>query len=302
MKISEPGVYTMDAEAYHADPCPEPSLSSSGARKMLKSCPARYWHDRQNPPEPSEALVLGSAAHEWLLEGETWPQRHVVLPDDHDNRTKDGRARVEAIKAAGKRPVTADQWQAIRDMKAALDAHPFAGAAFRNGRPELSLFWRDERFGIWCRARPDWLPNAGTIVADYKTCISAHPDDLRKSIATHGYAMQADWYMRGIRALGLLAHPTFVFVFQEKTAPYLVTVAALDDEALASGALDNDRTAATFARCLRSGSWPGYADDIVPLDLPAWEQKRIDRDKERGLYDMIGQFQAPHNDALEQTP
>ena len=32
MKITEPGVYTMDAETYHADPCPTPSLSSSDTR------------------------------------------------------------------------------------------------------------------------------------------------------------------------------------------------------------------------------------------------------------------------------
>lgn len=299
MKITEPGVYTMDAEAYHADPCPVPSLSSSGARKLLKQCPARYWHDRQNPPEPSDAFVLGSAAHEWLLEGETWPQRHVVLPEDHDNRTKDGRARVDAIRAAGKRPVTADQWKQIQDMKAALDAHPFAGAAFRNGRPELSLFWRDERFGIWCRARPDFLPNAGTIVADYKTCVSAHPDDLRKSIADYGYDMQADWYMRGIKALGLMARPTFVFVFQEKAAPYLVTVVTLEEAALLAGGIKNERAAATFARCLRTGRWPGYADDVVALDIPSWEHARIDRDKERGLYDIVNEWQAPLTEAAE---
>ena len=299
MKVTEPGVYTMDAETYHADPCPAPSLSSSGARKLLKHCPARYWYDRQNPPEPSGAFVLGSAAHEWLLEGETWPQRHVVLPEDHDNRTKDGRARVEAIKAAGKRPVTADQWTAIRDMKAALDAHPFAGAAFRNGRPELSLFWRDDRFGIWCRARPDWLPNAGTIVADYKTCVSAHPDDLRKAIANHGYDQQADWYMRGIKALGLMTHPTFVFVFQEKAPPYLVTVVTLEEAALLAGGMKNERAAAIFAKCLRTGQWPGYADDVVCLDLPEWEHKQIDRDKERGLYDVMNEWQAPHQEAAE---
>lgn len=299
MKITEPGVYTMGAEVYHADPCPTPSLSSSGARKLLKQCPARYWYDRQNPPEPSDAFVLGSAAHEWLLEGETWPMRHVVLPEDHDNRTKDGRARVESIKGAGKRPVTADQWAAIREMKATLDAHPFAGAAFRNGRPELSLFWRDERFGIWCRARPDWLPNAGTIVADYKTCNSAHPDDLRKSIADYGYDMQADWYMRGIKALGLMTHPTFVFVFQEKAPPYLVTVVTLEEAALLAGGLKNERAAATFAKCLRTGQWPGYADDVVALDIPAWEHTKIERDKERGLYDVMNEWQAPHQEPAE---
>lgn len=299
MKITEPGVYTMDAETYHADPCPTPSLSSSGARKIVRECPALYWHDRQMPPEPTSAFTIGSAVHEWLLEGETWPRRHVVLAEDHSNRTKVGKGTVASIKAEGKRPISADQWADIQAMKSALDAHPFASAAFRNGRPELSLFWRDERFGIWCRARPDWLPNAGTIVADYKTCNSAHPDDLRKSIADYGYDMQADWYMRGIKALGLMTHPTFVFVFQEKAAPYLVTVVTLEEAALLAGGIKNERAAATFAKCLRTGQWPGYADDVVCLDLPAWEHTKIDRDKERGLYDVMNEWQAPHQEAAE---
>lgn len=299
MKITEPGVYTLDAATYHADPCPTPSLSSSGARTIVKDCPALYWYQRQNPPEPSDAFILGSAAHEWLLEGETWPMRHVVLPEDHDNRTKDGRARVESIKGAGKRPVTAEQWEAIRAMKSALDAHPFAGAAFRNGRPELSLFWRDERYGIWCRARPDFLPNAGTIVADYKTCVSAHPDDIRKAIANHGYDMQAEWYMRGLREVGLMEMPTFVFVFQMKTPPYLVTVVTLEETAILTASMKNDRAAATFAQCLRTGHWPQYADDVVCLDLPAWEYAKVEKDKERGLYDILGAWQAPHQEAAE---
>lgn len=299
MKVTEPGVYTMDAATYHADPCPTPSLSSSGARTIVSECPARYWFDRHNPPEPTEALVIGSAVHEWLLEGETWPRRHFVLPDDHSNRTKAGKGLVASVKADGKRPIAADQWADIQAMKAALDEHPFASAAFRNGQPEQSIFWRDARYGIWCRARPDWLPHSGTIVADYKTCISAHPDDLRKSIADYGYDMQADWYMRGIKALGLMTHPTFVFVFQEKAAPYLVTVVTLEEAALLVGGMKNDRAAATFARCLRTGQWPGYADDVVALDIPAWEHARIERDKERGLYDVMNEWQAPHQEAAE---
>lgn len=284
MKITEPGVYTMGAEVYHADPCPTPSLSSSGARKLLKQCPARYWYDRQNPPEPSDAFVLGSAAHEWLLEGETWPMRHVVLPEDHDNRTKDGRARVESIKGAGKRPVTADQWAAIREMKATLDAHPFAGAAFRNGRPELSLFWRDERFGIWCRARPDWLPNAGTIVADYKTCESAAPDAIQKSIAAYAYHCQAAWYCDGIRQLGLIANPSFLFVFQEKTPPYLVTCTELDSAALEWGRRINAKAKARFSECIATNRWPGYAEDILTTSLPAWMEKDLERRMDAGEF------------------
>ena len=55
------------------------------------------------------------------------------------------------------------------------------------------------------------------------------------------------------KALGLMTHPTFVFVFQEKAPPYLVTVVTLEEAALLAGGLKNERAAATFAKCLRTG-------------------------------------------------
>ena len=77
LRITEPGIYTMPKADYHADPCPTPSASSSFVRRMMSTCPAKAWHERQNPRKPTEALDFGDAAHEWLLEGDAWPQRHV---------------------------------------------------------------------------------------------------------------------------------------------------------------------------------------------------------------------------------
>lgn len=297
--ITAPGIYAgIDAAAYHADRdmAPAPSLSSSGARKLLTACPAVYWYERERPPEPSEALDVGTAAHEWLLEGETWPQRFTVLPADHSGATKDGKARVAAIREAGKRPLKAEDFATIRAMKAALEAHPFAAAAFKNGRAEQSIYWQDAETGIWCRARPDWLPNAGAILVDYKTCRSAAPEDLRRAIADYGYHQQAAWYCDGVRAVGRIERPRFAFVFQEKTPPYLVVVVALTDTAEQWGRLLNQRARAIFAACLRAGHWPGYADDVVTLDLPEWSEKQLQRQHERGVFDLA---QAPLTQAAE---
>lgn len=291
--VSEPGVYAMEAEAYHADPCDPASLSSSGARKLLAECPARYWYDRQNPPEPSEAFTVGSAAHEWLLEGETWPKRHLVLPDDHNGSTKEGKARVAEAKTAGLRPVKADEFATIRAMRDALAAHEFAGAAFQGGRAETALVWRDEWFGIWCRARLDFLPTTGRIFPDYKTTVSAHPDAIRKALANYGYHQQAAWYCDGIKALGLCAEPIFMLVFQEKTPPHLVTCVALDDDALGWGRQLNDKAKGVFRRCLRDGRWPGYAGDVVTLGLPTWETARLQRLSEAGALDAAIEMHRP---------
>jgi hypothetical protein len=291
--VTEPGVYAMPFADYLADPAPEPSLSSTGARQLVAECPARYWHDRNHPRPPTDALVLGSAAHEWLLEGETWPQRHFVLPDLHDARTKDGRDRLAAIAKDGLRPIKAVDFEAIKAMREALAAHDFARSAFRHGRAETAMFWRDAIFDVWCRGRLDFLPYSGRVFPDYKTCASAQPDAIRRSIASYGYHQQAAWYVDGIRALGVCDDPIFLFVFQEKAPPYLVTCVALDEDALGWGRQLNERAKGTFRRCLSTGRWPGYADDILTLGLPAWERQRLERLSEAGGLDGV---QAMHAD------
>lgn len=295
--ITSPGVYKVSAGDYHADKgvCPAPSLSSTGARRLLETCPARFWYERENPPAPSLALDVGTAAHEWLLEGDAWPQKFIVLPEDHDGRTKIGKARIEEIEAEGKRPLKFDDFRVIREMKKALEAHPFASALFQGGRAEQSIYWRDEETGIWCRCRPDYLPPSH-IIPDYKTCAKADLRSLQKSIATYGYHQQAAWYLDGIKAIGLHKNPGFALVFQEKDPPYLVVVVALDDETLGWGRIKNRKARAIFADALRTGTWRGYADEVVHLGLPIWSAMQHQEDHDKDVAELA---QAPITQAAE---
>lgn len=292
-EITEPGIYEISAEAYHADPAPEPSLSSSGARQIIAECPARYWWDRNHERPPTRALDFGNAAHEWILEGDSWSQRHIVLPEDHDGRRKEGQTLLREIEEAGKRPLRHEDFETIKAMREVLEAHEFANMAFRNGKPEQSLFWRDERFGIWCRARPDWLPAGGTIFPDYKTARSVVRPDLERDLWNYGYYQRVAWYLDGVRALGLCEEPSYLFVFQEKQPPYLVVCATPRPTALQWGRLLNDRASHIFAQCLESGDWPGYADDILEIDLPYFAHVQLQERHERGDFEAAYRAQAP---------
>ncbi len=294
-RIGEPGVYRLSAEGYHADPCSPASLSSGGARKLIADVPARYWHERGNPAPPSPALVFGSAAHEWLLEGERWPQRHHVTPEGYDGRRKawaGAKAEAEVAEDDGMRVISTEQFATIKAMRDALQAHPLAVAAFTGGEAELSLFWRDDDFGIWCRCRPDYLPQTGRIFADYKTTESLRDDDLRRSIARWGYHMQAAWYADGITALGLAEDPVMLFVFQEKTPPYLVRCVTISAPAMIKAELQNAKAREIFAQCLATGDWPGYPDEIKEIDLPAWEHARLGQLEAAGAFDLTGEIRS----------
>lgn len=164
-------------------------------------------------------------------------------------------------------------------MADVIRRHPVASVLFapESGRPEVSVFWEDEPTGITRRARFDWLPNprAGRlIIPDYKTCRSAEPSALARAVDEYGYHCQDDWYRAAARAADLGEDPAFVFVCQEKTAPYLVTVIEVDATARRIGAAKNRRAIETYARCTETGYWPGYSDDITYLSLPVWAERR----------------------------
>ena len=69
--ITKPGVYDLPMAEYHADPCPEPSLSSSIIRLLCSASPLHAWtaHPRLNAAyvaEESDRFDVGTAAHALL--------------------------------------------------------------------------------------------------------------------------------------------------------------------------------------------------------------------------------------------
>ena len=260
----------MTNEEYHAD---RGSLSSSGARMLLPpSCPALFRHAQDTPQEPKKTFELGSAAHKLVLgEGPD-----LVQVDADKWTTNAVKAEVAAIRDEGGIPLKPAEYQQVHDMADALRRHPIASMLFdpARGRPEQSLFWRDRPTSVMRRARFDWLPDARSgrlIIPDYKTCRSAEPGALARAVEDFGYHQQDDWYRAAARALNLADDSAaFVFVCQEKTAPYVVTVVEMDAEARRIGAARNRRALEVFAECTETGVWPGYSDEIAYLSLPAW--------------------------------
>jgi hypothetical protein len=271
--VTEPGVYDMPNAVYHCDPVPGGSLSSTGARRLIEpSCPAKFAWAREHGEEPKAFFDFGHAAHRSVLsEGEV-----IEVIDAPDWRTKAAREKAEQARLQGRVPLLGKDAATVEAMAAKIREHPIAGAVFRPGAgtPEQSLFWRDRDTRIWRRARIDWLPHPSDsgriVIADYKTAAAADLESLPKAVHRHGYHQQAAWYLDAIRALELSpgGEPALVFVFQEKDPPHVVTVVELDMRSLAIGRLLNRRAIDTYVECTRTGRWPGYADEVVLVELP----------------------------------
>ena len=264
--VGEPGLYLdLPADVYHADTALAPhlgrSLSASGAKVLLQS-PAKYDYQRAHPKPPTDAMEFGSAIHSLILGG---PQVRAV--DSDSWRTKAAQAERDELRAEGRIPLLAAEYERADIMRAAVTGHPLASAILSKGQAETSAYWIDGETGITCRARPDWLRS--NAIADLKSAADASPAGFSKAVANFGYALSAAHYQDGIEALTGERLP-FVFIVVEKEPPHLVGVYDLDEDALRYGREQMREARAMFARCESEGLWPGLGSEIVTLSLPRW--------------------------------
>lgn len=280
VKVDGPGVYSLPEAEYHA----RPELSSTGIRKLLPpSCPALFQHWRENTEPRKKAWDIGSAAHKLVLG--VGPELVCIEGDGKLGpevwNTAAVKAKVTAVRDRGGITLKPSEWDTVHAMAAKLREHPIASRLFEPGagRGEQTLIWRDERTGVMCRALLDWL-EAPTgrrfLLRDYKSGRSASPDKLGRTIADFGYHVQLAHYLAGCRALGLAGDDAqALLVVQETSAPYLVTVSQPDPTAMRLGAIRVREALDLFAECTASGRWPGYSDEVVLTELPAWETKEL---------------------------
>jgi hypothetical protein len=286
-EITGPGVYDIPEAEYHA----RPELSSTGVRKLLPpSCPAKFKHWRDFGDPPSAAFDLGKAAHRVVLGAGA----EIVEIEADDWRTKAAREQRDDAREDGLTPLLTADFETVLAMAEALRAHPFAAKLFEpgTGQPEQTLIWAERAtvvnedgsatgvMPVRCRALVDWLPNPGSgrlVLPDFKSCISAAPDDLSKAMSRYGYHLQMCFYLRGLRSLGLAgedAEP--LLVCQEKTPPYLVTVVQPDRDAMRLAEIRIREALDVYAQCVADDRWPGYSDDVVLASLPPWELRELD--------------------------
>lgn len=247
----------MRAADYHAHHAVSKSLLDQIARSPMH---ARAYLDGVRP-EPTPAMLFGTALHCAVLEPARFAVDYAVL--EGDRRTSVGKAAYAELQARGATVISRADSDAISTMVKAVRHHPVASKLLRDGRAEQSVFWNDPVTGLQCKCRPDWWTENGTLL-DIKTTEDASPAGFARSMAAYRYHVQAAHYMAGVQA------ERFLFLAIEKKAPYAVAIYELDAESLDIGRRLRMRDLQTFASCDEFGVWPGYAQDIQLITLPKW--------------------------------
>lgn len=262
------------------------ALSASGL-KLLARSPWHYKHRVETPQ--TRPMLRGSLAHCALLEPDAVEQRYVVAPQDAPRRPT--KAQLQAKKPspdsaaamawwaqfeaslAGREMVTTDEFAVCQSQIEAVVAQPELAAILRAGRSEVSVFWIDAKTGIYCKARPDFLPEPdGRTVTplDLKTCADESPGGFGRAAARLRYDLQAAHYTAGIEAATGLQVGQFVFGAVSNKPPVLAVPYVLTDEVRDQGREERLELMDRLAWCQRENEWPAYGSGIQLLDFPAY--------------------------------
>lgn len=258
-------------KSYHSNTT---AISKSRLANMSKT-PAYFKWCLDNPQEPTEDLIIGSAFHKFVLENNDFNKEFAVLPSV-DKRTKVGKAELEEfmLKNEGLDFINLDAYFMIEDMANSLARNPYVEKLLK-GHHEQSMYFADEFTGIECKIRPDCYKVIGdkVIITDLKSCKSAEPTDFMKDIVKYHYDLQAYMYRLGVaKTLNIpIENVLFVFVCVEKKAPYLSAVYEASQDIFDRGEMLFRKYIGMYKECLETNNWYGYngiANTPITIGLP----------------------------------
>lgn len=260
------------AAVYHASK----GVSNSVLQKIYPT-PAHlkaYLDNRESEDDGEEIpehFMIGTLVHQTILEPEKeWPSV-VVKPSDVRYNTASGKAWKAEQLAAGKTIFTRTAYETLVGCVTSLAKHRFMQMVMRSGQPEVSAWW--VRPDVVLRSRFDWVPGGiANYLMDIKTVRSAAPKEFQRAAWNFGWFQKAAFYLdiynatRGLRS----ERSEFLYVAVEKTPPYCVALYRVSQHSLEWGRGQYEMDLLTYNKCVETGEWPGYPDNVQTLDLPPW--------------------------------
>lgn len=291
-KIDRPGIYAMPMSWYHDDCCVGPSISSTGLRTIRHYSPGHYWvgsplnPDREEKEESEEkdAFRMGRAVHHRLLDPAEFATQYITRPTMFDSwRTKAAKEWREEQWSKGITVMSGEEMQRVVGMSDALRGHAIHRDGILDGAIELSIIWKDEKSGVWLKARPDSIPASGAMLADIKITRDARRNHFDRSVREYGYDMQMALGGIGMETVLQRAIEDYVLIPIETTPPFAVTIRPIDENRIYWARLQLRQSINTFATCLRQKEWPTYSqDDGLHIMLDEWEKTRNKEEQNSG--------------------
>ncbi len=276
--ILDAGYYSEIAMAdYLADPCKEPSLSTSTAATLFERS-AR--HAKQEHPrlggklgDTSPRADIGSAVHAKVLGGYEVVYADPEFKDWRKDAVKTFR---DQAREMNKIPLLASD---RHQVEMAAGAASMALALLGEAKTEQTMIFQHN--GVWCRSRADWLGPQDDV--DLKTCADADETTwIRQCVEANNLDIQM-----GLRSLGhvALGQPRrMAWLLVEIEPPYATNLIYLGNSLLHLAGVKIDYAAKVWRQCLDTQTWPGYSSEAKTAEAAPFAETRImERLRARGM-------------------
>jgi len=239
-----------------------PALNFSLAKHLLDS-PAHFVAAQDEDHEPSEAMMLGTLTHAFVLEDKDLRDEYALKPDGMSFATKEGKAwrdaqtkPILADEKAQRVPLCADSLAKSRTVRKMLELCPMRET------PIICEFR-----GVEIKALLDM--HSEGLIADFKTAQDCTKRAFARKISDYHYDMQAAWYQAAHAAKYGLDEPApFYWLVVEMKQPFARAIYRASDSLIESGLAKMERAIEIYKECLASGKWELPEVELEEIDLP----------------------------------
>jgi exodeoxyribonuclease VIII len=244
--------------------------------KLLARSPAHLRHaDTGGEREDSDAMLRGRLVHLSALEPQLFESSVAVFTG-----ARRAGKEWEAFLAANAGREIAPQSMVEDALRMALAVRQSAQAAplLREGKAEHTVQFNVESQP--CKARLDWVATFDgrpVAIVDLKTAKDASPRGFGRAAWDAGYHTQGAWYVDALLASGETERELpYYLLAVESEPPHVVQLYEVPPEVLDVGRAEYARLFRRYVECCKSGVWPGYSEEGMLLQLPAWARAEVE--------------------------
>ena len=285
-----PGTHRLTAEEYHSDL----SAVSNSQLEAFEIAPRVYqakYLTKEIEDDDTSSLEFGRQFHELILEPKIFEAKYFSDSEiylKYPNRTRKNYKdafKEYALQFEGREMIKHANWIRLQGMKKSLD-QTIASKALSVGDAEITVCWVDEKTGLLCKGKLDFLatwmnPKTGEkipVILDVKTTRDAHPNRFPFEAWKYKYYRKAAFYLRGTRVATGIPYKKFAIIAIEKEPPYLYKFFEIPEAWIWSGDKELDDLLKRFKQCKETNNYPGHPREnefeimTIPENYIRWYQ------------------------------
>jgi hypothetical protein len=262
------------------------ALNFSSLKHILTS-PAHYKAALETEVEETIDMRLGTAVHEYVLEGKVRPYivkpaNDPAKPDEkwQGNRTS-CKAWVAEKKALGFSVYSPDEFERMFRMQRALEKDPLFNEVTKLC-DQREFVVQGTLMGFKMKARLDLCGyyEGRRLIVDLKKCPDASPRGWGKTAKARHYDMQLCLYSNLLAmAEGLTEEnqkPMVLSAVVEDSPAAPVVIFSVPDAMWESGMEKLERATKLLKQCRNTGEWPSYGNSkIIAPEWPRWNDEPV---------------------------